>query len=207
MALKTLNCPNCGASYDPKQYRCDYCGSYVIMSNENYVDLSKVSLEIKKTEDNKYPGIYVFGRLLGKGEKPITLGAANYYTGATSAGGKLLLTNQSLSFSAHGINVGRKEVVINLADIASVRLGTNFLISQNIIVSTETETHKFVVYHGKEWVEKIQDTKAHCDDYVEETPMLSADYTVELRKLKQLLDDEIITQEEFDIKKRTLLGI
>lgn len=212
MALQTFNCPNCGGAYNPTKYKCEYCGSYVIMSNENFVDLSKINIDLKKNTENKYPGVYVFGRLLGEGEKPITLGAANYFTGFASAGGKLLLTNRSLSFSAHGINVGRKEVSISLNDVTNVELGANMLISQHILVSTETETHKFVVYHGKEWVEKILDAKKHVNDYVEEEVVsqvvqVTTDYTVELRKLKGLLDDGIITQEEFDIKKRNLLGI
>ena len=109
MALQTFNCPNCGGAYDPTKYKCEYCDSYLIMSNENFVDLGKINIDLKKNAENKYPGVYVFGRLLGQGEKPITLGVANYFTGSTSAGGKLLLTSKSLSFSAHGINVGRKE--------------------------------------------------------------------------------------------------
>ena len=212
MALKTFICPNCGGAYNPTKYKCEYCGSYVIMSNENFVDLSKITIELKKNAENNYPGVYVFGRLLGQGEKPITLGVANYFTGMASAGGKLLLTNKSLSFSAHGINVGRKEVSISLNDVTNVELGANMLISQHILVSTATEKHKFVVYHGKEWVEKILEAKQHVNDYVEEQEVsqvvqVTADYTVELRKLKELLNDGIITQEEFDIKKRTLLGI
>ncbi len=35
----------------------------------------------------------------------------------------------------------------------------------------------------------------------------AVDYTDELRKLKTLLDEGIITEEEFNLKKRMLLGI
>lgn len=159
MALKALNCPNCGGTYNPVKYRCEYCGSYIIESDTNYMDLSKLNFEIKESGDDKYPGIYVFGRLLGKGEKPIILGAANYFTGLTSAGGKLLLTNRSLSFSAHAINVGKKAIKINLDDIKDVKIGANFLISQNIIIWTSEESHKFAVYHGSEWIDKIKEAK------------------------------------------------
>ena len=156
--MASSKCPNCGGSYNPTSYVCDYCGSYVITAKENYVDLSKINIELKKKSD-KYPGIYVYGRLLGRGEKPISLGAANYYTGAVAAGGKLLLTNHSLSFSAHGFNVGRTETTIKLSEITKVELAANFLISQHILVSTPTGKHKFVVYHGKEWIEKIVNAK------------------------------------------------
>lgn len=208
MALSTHKCPNCGSPYNPTKYKCEYCGCYVFMSNDNFVDLSKINIEMKKGANDKYPGIFVFGRLLGHGERPISLGAANYYTGNVNAGGKLLLTNRSLSFSAHGLNVGRKEVTINLSDITNVKLGTNFLISQIILVDTPMETHKFAVYNGKEWVSKIMTAKKYNDDYGDgETAQGNLAYTVELRRLKGLLNDGIITQEEFDIKKRQLLGI
>lgn len=80
MAAQDLKCPNCGGSYDPKSSICDYCGSYVITNKENYADLSEINIELKQKDENKFPGVYVFGRLLGKGEKPIALGVANYYT-------------------------------------------------------------------------------------------------------------------------------
>lgn len=211
MALNALNCPNCGGTYNPAKYQCEYCGSYIIMSNNNYVDLSKVDFDIKKQDDDKYPGIYVFGRLLGRGEKPIAIGSANYFTGLTSAGGKLLLTNRSLSFSAHAINVGRQQAVINLDSITEVKVGANLLISQHLLVFESAQKHKFVVYHGKDWVEKIKEAMKHCGegavDYSFDHLSDSPDYSVELRKLKQLLDDGIITQEEYDIKKRAILGI
>lgn len=218
MGLKTLNCPNCGAGFNPTKYRCEYCGSYVFMSDENYVDFSNVKIEMPPIQNTpsldtkKYPGIYVYGRLLGKGEKPISLGVANYYTGLVTAGGKLLLTNRSLLFSAHAFNVGRQETSIDLNEIKEIKVTSNMLVSQNIEVKTETKSHRFVVYHGKEWVKNIQDAIAVCPKPtpVPPTPKKSAEsnnYIVELQQLKQLLDAGILTQEEFDIKKRMLLRI
>lgn len=130
------------------------------MVNDNYKDLSGMNIDISEKEINasgKYPGIYVFGRLLGQGERPIILGAANYYKGITSAGGKLLLTNKSLSFSAHKLNVGKLDEKIDLKNISSVELGANFIISQHILVNTKEQQYKFVVYHGKDWVQKIRE--------------------------------------------------
>lgn len=213
MTLTSLKCPNCGANYNPSKYLCEYCGAYVIMSDEKYLDLSEVIFKATSKindEKEKYPGIYVFGRLLGKGERPITLGFANYFTGIISAGGKLLLTNQSLSFSAHGINIGRKECKINLIDIKDVQVALNLFISQHIIVSTEKDTHRFVVYHGKDWVKNIKEAMRHTEeifDISSNNDFISSDYSIELRKLKSLLDDGIITQEEYNIKKRTILKI
>lgn len=213
MALVTQNCPNCGASYNPAKYQCEYCGSYIFMTNDNFKDLSDIKIELPKQKQgssDKYPGIYVFGRLLGQGERPITLGSANYFTGMTSAGGKLLLTNKSLSFSAHGVNVGRKEQKIELKDITNVELGSNFLISQNIVITENGRKHKFVVYHGKEWIQKIKEAIAKKDEVIieeETTTVSSSNYVEELKQLKELLDMGIITEDEFAIKKRQLLNL
>lgn len=212
MIFKSTSCPNCGGAYNPAKYQCEYCGSYIFMSNSNYTDFSEVKIELQnkpKDESGKNPGIYVYGRLLGKGETPITLGVANYFTGMITAGGKLLLTNKSLSFSAHAFNVGRKETTIALKDITDVKVGANFLVSQQILVIANGETHKFVVYHGKEWVQKIRDA---INNYEEknEVPVShhkSRDYVEELQELKKMLDAEIITEDEFNIKKRMLLGL
>ena len=95
MFLKNSTCPNCGANYNPAEYKCKYCGSYIFLSSGNFDDFSNFKIDLKEetVDDSKqYPGVYVYGRLLGKGEKPILLGLANYFT----AGGKLLLTNKSL---------------------------------------------------------------------------------------------------------------
>lgn len=54
-----------------------------------------------------------------------------------------------------------------LKDITNVELTANLLVSQHILVSTPTQKHKFVVYHGKEWVAKIIDAKKNMNgDYL-----------------------------------------
>lgn len=156
MKIEALNCPNCGAPFQPEQKNCAYCGSYIIVSEENYVDLSNVAIHTEIKQQKKYPGVYVYGRLLGQGEKPLALGAANFSSGLVSTGGKLLLTTESLSFSAHAFNIGEKAVTIPLKQVTEVKMGSNFLISQSILVSTPQQQYKFVVYHGKEWVAKIE---------------------------------------------------
>ena len=226
MALKSYTCPNCGANYNPAQYQCEYCGSYVFVSNENYKDFSSIPIQLppRPAEDTgHYPGVYVFGRLLGQGERPITLGAANYYTGIFSAGGKLLLTNRSLCFSAHSFNVGRQETRIDLTRISDVYVGADLLISQHLIVKADGKTHKFVVYHGNDWVQKIKEaitalqacavptavpvTVSVAAPVAPATPAPQGDYVEELQKLKYLLDNGLITEEEYNIKKRMILGL
>lgn len=197
--MKTFSCPNCGANYNPEKYRCEYCGSYNFISDSKYEDLS--TIEIKPDETGKYPGVYVFGRLLGKAEKPIVLGLANYFTGSVSAGGKLLLTNKSLSFSAHALNVGRQEANIDLKQITDVRVAANFFISQHILVTANGEEHRFVVYNGNEWVKKIKEAVEQL------SKQKSENYIEELKQLKQLLDTGVISEYEFNVKKRMILGL
>ena len=211
MNIKTISCPNCGANYNPAEYQCEYCGSYIFTSNENYKDFSRIRIELsrkQKYETHKYPGVYVYGRRLGRGERPIVLGGANYFTGLVSAGGKLLLTNRSLSFSAHRFNVGKKESKIDLNQITDVKVGANLLVSQHILVTDNDKTHRFVVYHGKDWVKKIKEAISACDEIDE--PVLdqkSTSYIEELQQLKHLLDIGVITEDEFNAKKRMLIGL
>ena len=211
MNIKIFSCPNCGANYNPAKYQCEYCDSYIFMSNENYKDFSDIKIEIPqntKSKTDKYPGVYVFGRLLGMGERPITLGAANYFTGVVSAGGKLLLTNKSLSFSAHAFNVGKQEIRIDLKQITDVQVTRNLFVSQLIVVIKDEKAHKFVVYHGKEWVERIKEAIANYnndDTYIPEPK--TNNYIEELQQLKNLLDMGVITEDEFNIKKRIILGL
>ena len=144
-----LKCPKCGKPYNPDKSQCEHCGSYIINSEEKFLDLSELNIE-------KYPGVVVFGRLLGEGECPIRLGWANYFTGIISAGGKLLLTNRNLYFSAHQVNIGRRECMIDLNDIRDIKLALNLLISQHIVIYTKSDSHRFVVYHGQEWIDAIK---------------------------------------------------
>ena len=64
-------------------------------------------------------------------------------------------------------------------------------------------------FHGKDWVAAIE--KAKNGNVPTAAPLSvnqqTNDYTDELRKLKELLDAGIITEEEFAIKKRQILNI
>ena len=212
MKLQALNCPNCGGAYNPVHIRCEYCGSFIIMSNENQYNVPAHIVEEIESNDSNCPGVYVFGTLLGEGETPLRLGAANYYKNAfVNVGGKVLLTKKSVQFSTHTFMQSKDTVVIPLKDIIKAEYDkSNLGISDQISVYTSEKRHKFVVYGGKEWVKLIEEAKS-------ETPKnkasltsgqtTNADYTEELIKLKKLLDAGIISEEEFAIKKRQLLNI
>lgn len=207
MNLKSLNCPNCGASYNPSKMQCEFCNSYIIMSNENYINFDDIEFD-NNIDNEKYAGIYVYGTLLGKGEEPINLGVANYFKGIINVGGKLLLTNKTLSFSSHKFMQGKTDVVINLEDITDAKVVANMLVSQTISVNANGANHRFVVYHGSDWVKNILEAKSNVKNIPKNvSDKRNNDYIEELQKLKKLLDDGIITEEEFNLKKRMLLNL
>ena len=61
-------------------------------------------------------------------------------------------------------------------------------------------------YSDLNHVISILDSWKATEKVVEDTQD-STDALAEIRKYKQLLDDDIITQEEFDAKKKQLLGL
>ncbi len=125
--------------------------------SEKYQDLGNKIFD----EIDKKSGVEIFGQLVGKGERLINIGAANYFTGIFSAGGKLLLTDQNLYFRAHAVNVGRKECKIALSEIVEVEIALNLLISQHLVIYTNSDSHRFVVFHGKQWLENIKKAMAN----------------------------------------------
>ena len=187
-----MKCPNCGADYNPAKYKCEYCGSFVFLTEDKQFNVpDNIIREI--SENNDSPGVYVYGSLLGKGEIPLRMGLANYYTSKfIGVGGKLFLTKTNLYFSSHKVFQNKVDLKINLLDITKTESGLNLLVSQHILV----------VFGGKEWLKMIESAK---NDF---TPANNDNnYTAELVRLKQLLDKGIITEEEFTIKKRMILGI
>ena len=197
-----MQCPNCGAAYNPAKYKCEYCGSFVFMNEDKQFNVPESVIQEISTSSNT-PGIYVYGSLLGKGEIPLRLGLANYYTSKfMGVGGKFLLTKTNLYFSSHKVFQNKINLQINLLDITKIEQGLNLLISQHILIHTNEKIYRFVVYGGKEWLNMIESA---IKDF---TPSSTdKDYTAELVRLKQLLDKGIITEDEFTIKKRMLLGI
>lgn len=153
MKVKSFNCPNCGAGFNPEKHKCDYCGSYIFLEDEKQFNVPQNTIN----EMINAPGIYVHGKLLGKGEIPLRIGLANYYTSKfLGVGGKLFLTGSNLYFSAHQILQGEVELNIPLNEIKNVTLDRNFLVSQHISVHTNEKKYTFVVYGGKEWVRMIK---------------------------------------------------
>ena len=219
--MKEWKCPNCGSPYNPAKFHCEYCGSFIVMSNEKeftvpHDTISSMRQEIAKADNNekKYPGIYFYGSLLGKGEIPLRLGAANYFKSRFDAlGGKLLLTEKNLYFSTHTIFQEKTDYCINLLDIEVVSYVKHTILTDFISVTSMGKKYIFVVYGGKEWVSMIKEAvdkaKKKLDDVeiAKNIKLSQGDYMDELVRLKQLFDSGVITEEEYAIKKRQILGI
>lgn len=84
-------------------------------------------------------------------EKILKTGPANWCHGIGTQGGKLVLTNTTLYFEAHALNVGKKECEIDIEDIVEIRSG--FL--NNLVVETKSGTQTFVVNGKKDWINAI----------------------------------------------------
>ncbi|MBQ7502407.1 SHOCT domain-containing protein [bacterium] len=217
--LKSLTCPNCSAAYDPASYKCDYCGSFIVSTDQKQFNVPQnvVSEMAAKRNTAACPGIYVFGSLLGQGEIPLRMGAANYYKNAlVGVGGKLLLTEFNLYFSSHTFMQGKTDLCIPLKEITEVNLELNLVVSQHVSVTAGGKKHRFVVFGGQEWIDKIEQARrggitAAMPQPNAAFPQAQAapagDYTDELVRLKKLCDAGVITPEEFALKKRQLLGL
>lgn len=85
-------------------------------------------------------------------EEILKSGAANWYHGFGSKGGKLILTNETLYFEGHKVNAGKKEFEVELENITNVKKG----FPNNLIIETINGSETFAVFGGKEWVNSIQ---------------------------------------------------
>lgn len=95
-----------------------------------------------------------------------------------------------------------------LSNISSVEIGKGALGHKINIIASGNKAEMGMINKGQyaEFIEYVRSQigKSKTSDAVAE-PMLDA--STELRKFKELLDDGIISQEDFDAKKSQLLGV
>ena len=127
--------------------------------------------------------------------------AAIRKSGFSTESGWMFLGNSSLDYYKIGAASGEKIIEIKLSDIASISAQRNVL-----TVNTALESYSFGVGQANEWKKQIEQV-AQQADLTKEKPKNTADDTQELIKFKQLLDSGVISQEEFDAKKKQLLGL
>lgn len=106
--------------------------------------------------------------------------------------------------------IGEEISSIELTRINDIKLKTGVI---GGVVTFDAMTEKFNVYCNKEIARRIYDYAQQCIKYakslvdtVAAQPKESGSFD-DLKKLKELLDEGIITQEEFDAKKKQILGL
>lgn len=210
--MKAISCPNCGAPYNPKLRNCEYCGSYLIFTDKNEENYINMSFEVPADKKN-YNGIYVYGIRLVGDEKPIRMGVANYSKSAfNTVGGHLLLTNKRLIFISHGMNFGGKiELELNLNDLIKAEVGANLIISGKFSVTDKyNKNYSYVVYGRHEWADmtksEIQSYKSIQTFSQDNINIASSDFNDKLLKLHSLKNEGILTEEEYNDKKREILS-
>lgn len=89
---------------------------------------------------------------------------------------------------------------------------TGGLGSQGIFANIDYSKANSIVFRSKKANKPIQEIKDRVEDYINQSTSnndsnSTSDSLNELPKLKKMLDDGILTQEEFDAKKKQILGI
>ncbi len=130
----------------------------------------------------------------------------------TINGGELILTNRRLGYLKHYLPLINSnflyDIEIELKNIKDVRLGTWRIVRQSLdVITTSDDVHKFLLSNKEKWIEEIQKAKSEFDNgsFSGNSEQIRYSVADEIRKFKELLDEGIITQEEFDKKKKELL--
>jgi hypothetical protein len=86
-------------------------------------------------------------------------GAANYFRGLGSVGGKLHLTAHRLIFKPHMLNLRRGEESFALKDVVAVKKLNTAVVVRNgmAIMMRDGSEARFTVYGRDEWVKAVVD--------------------------------------------------
>jgi hypothetical protein len=99
-------------------------------------------------------------------------GAATYFKGFFNTGGQLMLTERSLIFKPHVLNVKRKGFSIPLNNIVGVeRRNTLFAIPNGFgVVLRDGTRERFVVYGREEWIEQLVEVRSRISKPIKTMP-------------------------------------
>ena len=164
----------------------------------SWVLFSGAMLFVDKHQENK---AYYCRHKVESAQDVICQGSAVIRKSVLNSGGWMFLGNTSLDYYKIRAASGEKVIEINLSDIVSTSVSRNLL-----TIKTDAQAFTFGVGQAKEWKNQI-DQAAQRVNLTQPVPKNNVDNTQELIKFKQLLDAGAITQEEFDAKKKQLLGL
>ena len=120
--------------------------------------------------------------------------------------GIVILTNNRVIFDFHN----NHSEIFSVSEIRSIESSGNSLTGGHIIIHTISKDFDFLVTYKKDIIQNIQRTfdairATATQKPIQQTTTISeAD---ELAKFKKLLDQGIITEEEFDAKKKQILSL
>ena len=124
--------------------------------------------------------------------------------------GIFILTDKRILFNYKALAVEEIES-FNLSDIQNVDFTANSMSGGHIAIHTLTNTLEILVTYKKAIANKIHDViNKAIDDYNSSDKVQSsgqADYLEQIEKLHDLFKQGIITQEEFETKKKQLLNL
>jgi hypothetical protein len=137
-------------------------------------------------------------KMIAEGE---TIKAAGSCAGGNGTGA-IIVTERNLYSSQKTGLISFENTVIPLDKITSFS-SSGFI--PKLLVSEGTIVHTYPSVNNVEGI--LAAIRAGKSAPTPEAPPVQQDAAAELRKLKSLLDEGIITQEDFDTKKAQLLGI
>lgn len=192
---KMMFCTQCGAKLTEGELFCVECGNKV----------SPARLEVT-AEPIPVPAEVVQIPAAPQGETVLAHGDAWLVDYRWNPRGSLRLTDQMLTFRANN-GKNQYDLDIRLSDVEDVRTGANGLVAYNVLIYLKEQKYVFSVGRNAGWPEKIKQAAVAQRNRTSSAGKQKTDYIDEIRRLKELMDAGIITEEEFTAKKKSLLGL
>jgi hypothetical protein len=188
-------CTQCGAKLTEGELFCVECGNKV----------SPARPEVT-AEPIPVPAEVVQIPAAPQGETVLAHGDAWLIDYRWNPRGSLRLTDQMLTFRANN-GKNQYDLDIRLSDVEDVRTGANGLVAYNVLIYLKEQKYVFSVGRNAGWPEKIKQAAVAQRNRTPSAGKQKTDYIDEIRRLKELMDAGIITEEEFTAKKKSLLGL
>jgi hypothetical protein len=83
---------------------------------------------------------------------------ANLFRGKEGVGGKIALTDKSILFKSHKVNIQRGETVVFMEDITGFEVKNRIfkLLNNEITLSTTNKDYRFIIQEREEFVEELK---------------------------------------------------
>jgi hypothetical protein len=83
---------------------------------------------------------------------------ANLFRGKEGVGGKIALTDKSILFKSHKVNIQRGETVVFMEDITGFEINNRIfnLLNNEITLSTTDKDYRFIIQEREEFVKELK---------------------------------------------------